>query len=123
MISSWNALKASWDGKKVPIIPPFHVSNELITYFEAEINIFNTYFSNYRGSHPEVFLGKGCLKICSKFTKEYPCRSVISIHLQSIFIEITLWHGCSPANLLHIFRTPFLKITSGWLLLKLVYSD
>ena len=23
------------------------------------------------------------------------------------FVEISLWHGCSPVNLLHIFRTPF----------------
>ena len=35
----------------------------------------------------------------------------------SNFIEITLWHGCSPVNLLHNFRTPFTKNTSGWLLL------
>ena len=33
------------------------------------------------------------------------------------FIEITLRHGCSPISLLHIFRTPFLKNTSGWLFL------
>ena len=33
------------------------------------------------------------------------------------FIEITLRHGCPPVNLLHIFRTPFFKNTSGWLLL------
>ena len=32
-----------------------------------------------RSSHPEVFLGKGVLKICSKFTGEHPCRSGISI--------------------------------------------
>ena len=25
------------------------------------------------------------------------------------FIEITIGHGCSPVNLLHIFRTPFPK--------------
>ena len=36
---------------------------------------------------------------------------------QSNFNEITLPHGCSPVNLLHIFRTCFLKNTSGWLLL------
>ena len=36
--------------------------------------------------------------------------------LQSNFIEITLRHGCSLANLLHILRTPFLKNTSGQLL-------
>ena len=34
------------------------------------------------------------------------------------FTEITLQHGCSPVNLLHIFRTPFLKNSSEWLLLK-----
>ena len=36
---------------------------------------------------------------------------------KSNFIEIALRHGCSPVNLLHILRTPFLKNTSGWLLL------
>ena len=34
--------------------------------------------------------------------------------------EIALWHGCSPVNLPHIFRTPFPKNTSGWLLLSRV---
>ena len=32
---------------------------------------------------------------------------------QSNFIEVTLWHECSPVNLLHIFRTIFLKNTFG----------
>ena len=40
---------------------------------------------------------------------------------QSNFIEITLPHGCSPVNLLHIFRTPFTKNTSGWLLLSICF--
>ena len=31
-------------------------------------------------------------------------------------IEIALWYRCSPVNLLHIFETPFLKNTSGYLL-------
>ena len=75
---------------------------------------------NYGSSHPEVFLGKGFLKLCRKFTGEHPCRSVISKKLQSSFIEVALPHGCSPVNLLHIFRTPFSKNTSGRLLLKLV---
>ena len=65
-----------------------------------------------------MFLGKGVLKICSKFSGEHPYRSVISIKLLGNFTEITLRHGCSPVNLLHIFRTAFLKDTSGWLLLK-----
>ena len=64
-----------------------------------------------------MFLRIGVLEICRKFTREHPCRSVISIKLQSNIIEITLPHGCSPVNLLHIFRTPFPRNTSGWLLL------
>ena len=56
--------------------------------------------------------------VSNKFTGEHPCRNAISIKLQSNFIEIALWHGCFPVNLLHIFKTLFLKNTSGWLLLK-----
>ena len=41
----------------------------------------------------------------------------------SNFIEIALRHGCSPVNLLHIFRAPFLKNTSGRLLLIGVVFD
>ena len=54
-----------------------------------------------------MFLGKGVLKICSKSTAEHPCRSVISIKLLCNVIEITLQHGCSPVNLLHIFSFVF----------------
>ena len=61
----------------------------------------------------EVFLGKGVLRICSKFTGEHQCRSVISIKLLS-----TLRHGFSPVNLLHIF-TSFPKNTCGRLLLHI----
>ena len=60
-----------------------------------------------------MFLKKVVLKICSKFTGEHLCRSVNSIKLHSNFIEIVLRHGCSPVNLLHIFRTLFFKNTSG----------
>ena len=72
-----------------------------------------------RSSPPELFLGKGVLKICSKFTGEHTYPSVISIKLLCNFIEIALRHGCSPVNLLHIFRTPFLKNSSGGLLLNI----
>ena len=36
-------------------------------------------------------------------------------------LEIVLRHGCSPVNLLHIFKLPFLKNTSGRLLLKITH--
>ena len=39
------------------------------------------------------------------------------------FIEITLQHGYSLVNLLHIFRTPFSKNTSGRLLLTKFQSS
>ena len=75
---------------------------------------------HYRSTRPEVFQGKGVLKICSKFIGEQAYRSVISIQLQSNFIEITPRHGCSTVNLLHILGTPFSQNTSRWLLLSLV---
>ena len=52
---------------------------------------------------------KGVLKAYSKFTGEQQSRSANSINLQNSFIEITVLHGCSPVNLLYIFRTPFLN--------------
>ena len=71
-------------------------------------------WSVYRSSHPEVFLGKGAMKICSKFTGEHSCRNAISIKL--------LWRECSPVNLLHIFTTPFPMNISGWLLLYMCFQ-
>ena len=68
----------------------------------------------FRSSRPKVFLGKDVLKICSKFTGEHSCWSAISIKLLSNFIKIAIRHECSPVNLMHIFRTPFYKNTSGW---------
>ena len=73
-----------------------------------------------KSSRTEVFLGKGVLKTCSKFTGEFPCRSVISIKLLCNLIEIKIQHGCSSVNLLHISRTTFPKNTSGRLLLVFV---
>ena len=71
-----------------------------------------------RSSHLKVFLRNGFLKICSKFTGEHPCRNVISRKLLCNFLGITLRYGCSPVNLLHIFRIPSPRNTSEWLLLN-----
>ena len=88
---------------------------------DSRRNLFKPNHSHhiwFRVSHPYVFLRKGVLKIYSKFTGEHPCRSAISIKFQNNFIEIALRHGCSPVNLLSIFRTPFLKNAYGWLILS-----
>ena len=106
----------------------WHPENAVL---EAQLKI-SFYFMKKSCSDPEIFdfsfifihiinfqkqpsrgFLKKVLKIRSKFAGEYPCRNAISVKLQSNFIEITLWHGCSPINLLHIFRTPFPKNTSG----------
>ena len=65
---------------------------------------------HFKSTRQKVFLWKGVLKICSKFTGEHPCRSAISKNLHNNFIEMTLRHVCSPVNLLHILRTPFLQV-------------
>ena len=77
------------------------------TLFQTSPLFQVSFFNHKRGchgrSHPDMFLGNGVLKICSKFTGEHSCRSATSIRLQSNFIEIILRHGWSPVNLLHFF--------------------
>ena len=123
MRSSLSTNVGSWSAVVLSLI--FIVGMEKYSSKEKrEISYMDHLFSLFpniwriNSSHPEVFLGKAVLKICSKFTGEHPRRSVISIKLPSSFIEITLRHGWSPVNLLHVFRKPFVKNTSGRLLLK-----
>ena len=54
--------------------------NQLTTFLKNVILAWYGLTWN-RGSHPWVFIGKGVLKICSKFTGEHQCRSVILIKL------------------------------------------
>ena len=89
--------------------------NSLLSLVSSYMMIAFTYVET--ASQRLVFLVKGVLKICSKFTGEHPCRSVISIKLERHFTEITLHRGCSPVNLLHIFRIPFTINTYERLLL------
>ena len=51
---------------------------------------------------------------------KYPANLQENTHAeaQCNFIEIALRHGCFRVSLLHIFRAPFLKNTSGGLLLN-----
>ena len=63
----------------------FYYSKVYSTYFVHKVcfNLLTRLFYHFRSSLPGVFLGKGGLKICDKFTGKNPCRSVISIKLQS----------------------------------------
>ena len=91
-----------------------HHQTSMMNFF-SEISL--TLLLIFRSSHSEVFLWKGVLQLCSKLTGEHQCRSVISIKLQSNFVEIKIRHGCSPVNLLHIFWPAFSRNTSECLLL------
>ena len=78
--------------------------------FEPRQSYLERFHETFRSGQSEVFLRKGILEICRKFTGEQPCRSMISIKLFCNFIEIALRLGCSPVNLLHIFRTTIYKL-------------
>ena len=68
-------------------------------------------------------LGKSCSENMQQIYRKHPWGSVISIKLQSNFIEITLRRRYSPVKLLDIFRTSFYKNTYGGLLLSLRRSN
>ena len=73
------------------------------------LKLFGFWLAQCRSNPPQVFLGKGIPKICSKFAPKQPCQHVI------------LWRGSYPEKLLLIFRTPFLKNTSGEQLLTMLH--
>ena len=70
---------------------------QLVPLAQVCLHIFflllNSHFSG--SSHPEVLLGEGVLEVSSEFAGEHLCQDVISMKLQSNFVEIALWHGCS----------------------------
>ena len=60
-----------------------------------------------------------CIFKCFFFKKKIKGSNIQKQPSRSNFIEITLRYGCSPVNLLHIFRTPFPENTHGRLLLNI----
>ena len=78
-----------------------HVALQNLSVYYTLKNIRQQYENNKlemitptcRSSRPKEFLGKGALKICSKFTGGHPCRSTISIMLLCIFIELYFGMG------------------------------
>ena len=103
------------------------------------------YTVNNRSNRPHVFLKKIFWKYAANLQENTHAEVAISIISVSVmislarqdenwfmsyctvgalvrsnFIEITPRHGYSPVNLLHIFRTSFLKYTSGRLLLAII---
>ena len=65
-------------------------------------------------------LRKRCSENMQQIYRRIPVQKCDFNKVANNFIEIKLWHGCSPINLLHIFRTPFPKNTSEGLLLHCI---
>ena len=63
----------------------------LLLTVSSVATVATTQFEIFRSSSPEVLLGKGVLKICSKFTGDYSCRSAISIKLQCCLVLVVLY--------------------------------
>ena len=98
----WRRNICSYFPSKYFFICIFHLC-AYVVYFFLHLVIYSLFYKNiFRSSHPDVFLVKGVLKICSKFTEEHPCRSLISIKLQINLIEITLRRECSPINFVRV---------------------
>ena len=94
------------------------------TYFSSTVsnlNLKQNLISNSKKlSDIQMQPSRGALrKRCSQNIQKIYKRTPISKLLFN-FIEITLRHGCSPLNLLYIFRTPLCKKTSGVLLLDII---
>ena len=66
----WQCLSCQYD--PLSLIEPFICKKYFLVNGDCLLLLTD------RSSHPEVFLRKGVLKICSKFTEEHPCRSMIS---------------------------------------------
>ena len=61
---------------------------------------------------------RGILGVCCGFSGAHPCVGVISIKLQSGFVEMALLRGCLPVGLLRVCGASFLEKTSEGLLVK-----
>ena len=104
--------------KILPIIGTWYVPEYASEYF-VNLGHFTRKSSFYSKPLKQPF--RAVLeKRCSENMQKIYRRTPMPKRDYSNFIEIALRHGCSPVNLLHIFRIPFHKNTFGWLLLKLI---
>ena len=86
-------------------------SNVHKTFRRHQEHLLNVLCTFNLRSASRVYIGcKVLIKKCFYFTFHEVILNIWN------FIEITLRHGCSPVNLLDIFRTPFSKTVSGGLL-------
>ena len=79
---SWHKTLMLWGDARSPLTDVSMLealSQLLICYLADHCQVLD----KNRSSRPEALLRKGVPKICSKFAGQHPCRSFISIKLQS----------------------------------------
>ena len=76
----------------------------------------------FRSSHPEVILKRRCSENMQQIYRRtlMPKCGFNKVAMQLYWNRNSAW--VFSVNLLHIFRTPFPRNTSGWLLLKIISS-
>ena len=87
----------------------FSTLNEMLKKYLKEMATAQVFSCEFCEHYKDPFFTEPRMENC--FWK-FPVPSV-ALQLLCNFIKITLRHGCSPVNLLHIFRTPFTKNISG----------
>ena len=85
---------------------------------EALLSVFH-----HQKQPPEVLCKKRCSEKFRKFTGKHLCKSLffnkVACLKPTTLLKRRLWHRCFPVNFAKFLRTPFLKNTSGRLLLHL----
>ena len=80
-----------------------------------------------RSSHWRCSLRKGVLRSFLKFTGKHLCKSLLFNKVAGLrpatLLKKKLWHRCFPMNFAKFLRTPFLRNTSGRLLLYLTFHS
>ena len=85
---------------------------------EALLSVFH-----HQKQPTEVLCKKRCSEKFRKFTGKHLCKSLffnkVACLKPATLLKRRLWHRCFPVNFAKFLRTPFLKNTSGRLLLHL----
>ena len=85
---------------------------------EALLSVFH-----HQKQPTEALCQKRCSEKFRKFTGKHLCKSLLFNKVACLkpatLLKRRLWHRCFPVNFAKFLRTPFLKNTSGRLLLHL----
>ena len=97
--------------------------NLFCTKFSFLFFLLTVLFNNLQNSHQRCSMKKGVLRNFTKFTGKHLCQRLLFNKVAGLrpatLLKMSLWHRCFPVNFVKFLRTPFLKNTSGRLLLNL----